>query len=419
MNAPDSQANGDVTWPDAGFTRVPYQLFTDPDIYAAEQQQIFRGPTWNYAALEVELPNPGDYVTTFIGDSPVVVSRDQNNDVHAFVNRCAHRGALVCRDLKGNTDVHTCVYHQWAFDLSGDLVGVPFRRGLGGKGGYPQDFDMADHGLQKLRVSTLYGLIFVTFDPQLMSLEEYLGEVMVNNLARCLEGRELEVIGYARQYVNCNWKLYGENTRDSYHGMLLHLFYPTFGIVAPATKSAVQMSEERYHNLFTIWKPTADAGLDTYKENTTREFGGGKEALQSPEFLRYINERDDDISITIESLFPNSVFQHIQNAMAMRQVRPKRVGEFELYWIYLGYRDDSDELREHRLRQANLLGPSGLIAMEDAEAGEIVQRGIVRDADKNSFMEMGGDGLNNLDGVGADENSIRGFWKGYRQLMGL
>jgi len=105
--------------------------------------------------------------------------------------------------------------------------------------------------------------------------------------------------------------------------------------------------------------------------------------------------------------------------MAMRQVRPKRVDEFELYWTYLGYKDDSEELREHRLLQANLLGPSGLIAMEDAEAGEIVQRGIVRDADQTSFMEMGGDGLDDLDGVGADENSIRGFWKGYRQLMGF
>ena len=419
MNAADNQLESDLTWPDDGVTRVPYRLFTDPAIYQREQEAIFRGSTWNYAALEVELPEPGDYVTTYIGDTPVVVSRDQQGDIHAFVNRCAHRGALVCRQLKGNTDLHTCVYHQWAFDLAGDLVGVPFRRGLAGKGGYPQDFEMADHGLQKLRVSRLYGLVFVTFDQQLMGLEQYLGKVMVENLARCLAGRELEVIGYSRQYVNCNWKLYGENTRDSYHGMLLHLFYPTFGIVAPAVKSAVQMDEQRHHNLFTIWKPDAQNSLDSYKENTTRGFEGGQESLQAPEFLGYISERDDDISITIESLFPNSVFQHIQNAMAMRQLRPKGVGEFELYWTYLGYKDDSAELRHHRLLQANLLGPSGLIAMEDAEAGEVVQRGIVRDADQSSFMEMGGDGVNDLDGVGADENSIRGFWKGYRAIMEL
>ena len=179
------------------------------------------------------------------------------------------------------------------------------------------------------------------------------------------------------------------------------------------------MNEERYHNLFTVWRPGSDTSLDTYSKNTTREFKGGKEALEAPEFLRFINERDDDIAITIESLFPNSVFQHIQNGFAIRQIRPKKIDEFELHWTYIGYKDDSDEMREHRMRQANLLGPAGLIAMEDAEAGEIIQRGIARDADQNSFVEMGGDGYGDMDSTGTDENSIRGFWKGYRELMGF
>ncbi|MBL4621547.1 MAG: Rieske 2Fe-2S domain-containing protein [Immundisolibacteraceae bacterium] len=419
MNAPSQLNVNNFNWPEEGLTRVPYRVFNDPAIHDLEQQRIFRGPTWSYAGLDAELPNKGDYITTFIGDTPVVVSRDQQDKVHAFVNRCAHRGALVCRQLNGNTDVHTCVYHQWAFDLSGDLVGVPFRRGLAGKGGYPEDFDMADHGLQKLRVSTLHGLIYVTFDFDLEPLEDYLGKTMVGNLDRCLEGRQLEVLGYSRQYINSNWKLYGENTRDSYHAMLLHLFYPTFGIATPATKTTIEMSEERYHNLFTVWRPSSNENLDTYKENTTRSFKGGKEALQAPEFLRFINERDDDIAITIESLFPNSVFQHIQNGFAIRQIRPKKIDEFELHWTYIGYTDDSPEMRKHRLLQANMLGPAGLIAMEDAEAGEIIQKGIIRDADQTSFVEMGGDGYGDLEGSGTDENSIRVFWKGYRKLMGI
>ncbi|MBV1961909.1 MAG: hypothetical protein KUG52_07935, partial [Immundisolibacteraceae bacterium] len=80
MNAADNQLESDLTWPDDGVTRVPYRLFTDPAIYQREQEAIFRGSTWNYAALEVELPEPGDYVTTYIGDTPVVVSRDQQGD---------------------------------------------------------------------------------------------------------------------------------------------------------------------------------------------------------------------------------------------------------------------------------------------------------------------------------------------------
>ena len=420
MNAPNN-LNVTPAWPAEGLTRVPYWIFTRPEVHDLEQERIFRGPTWSYVAMEAEIPRAGDFVTTYIGDTPVVVTRGDDGAVHAWVNRCAHRGALVCRENRGNELTHTCVYHQWAYDHAGNLIGVPFRKGLGGKGGYPADFDMAEHGLQKLRVQSLHGVLFATFSDSVEDLETYLGPVMTGNFARCLAGREIEILGYTRQYVNCNWKLYGENTRDSYHAILLHLFYPTFGIARPqGQRTAIQMSEQGFHNLFTIWKPDEKIDLAVYKENTTRAIEGDQNALEQPQILAFMNERGDDIAITIESLFPNCVFQHIQNGFAMRQIRPKSIDEFELHWTYLGYRDDPPELREHRMRQANMLGPAGLIAMEDAEAGEIIQRGIVRDADRNAFVEMGGSGTEDiLTGSGTDENSIRGFWKGYRELMGI
>src|SRR4051812_43490904 len=107
------------SWPAEGVTRVPYQVYTDPAIYALEQERIYRGPTWNYLALEAELPSPGDYKTTFVGDAPVVVTRDTDGSLHAFVNRCAHRGATVCMDSFGNSKnkIFTCVYHAWVYDL--------------------------------------------------------------------------------------------------------------------------------------------------------------------------------------------------------------------------------------------------------------------------------------------------------------
>ena len=85
----------DLTWPTEGPSRVPYRVFFDPLIYELEQEKLFRGPTWNYVALEAELPTPGDFKATFVGDTPVVVTRDKAGALHAFVNRCAHRGALV------------------------------------------------------------------------------------------------------------------------------------------------------------------------------------------------------------------------------------------------------------------------------------------------------------------------------------
>jgi anthranilate 1,2-dioxygenase large subunit len=102
----------------------------------------------------------------------VIVTRDRDGEFNVLVNRCAHRGALVCRDLRGNADTLTCVYHQWAYDAKGDLIGVPFRKGLGGKGGYPKDFDMAEHGLEKLKVEVFGDCVFATFDHSMPSVEK-------------------------------------------------------------------------------------------------------------------------------------------------------------------------------------------------------------------------------------------------------
>ncbi len=92
----------DKIWPALDYSRVPYRLYHDPEIYAQEQRQIFQGPVWNYLGLEAEIPNPGDFRTTYVGETPVIVNRDAAGAIHAFVNRCAHRGALVRRELAGN-----------------------------------------------------------------------------------------------------------------------------------------------------------------------------------------------------------------------------------------------------------------------------------------------------------------------------
>jgi phenylpropionate dioxygenase-like ring-hydroxylating dioxygenase large terminal subunit len=89
-------------WPAEGVTRAPYRLFTDPEIYEQEQQRIFRGRAWNFLGLDVEIPNPGDYKTTTVGETPVIVTRDLEGKIHGMINRCAHKGALVCLKKKDN-----------------------------------------------------------------------------------------------------------------------------------------------------------------------------------------------------------------------------------------------------------------------------------------------------------------------------
>src|SRR5579884_1782781 len=196
-------------WPACDYSRVPYRLYHDPDLYRTEQERIFQGPVWNYLALDAEIPNPGDFRATYVGDTPVVVNRDDAGTVHAFVNRCAHRGALVRRELSGNAKEHICLYHQWCYAPDGRLTAIPFRRGIRGKGGMGPGFDMAEHGLRRLRVETVNGAIFGTLAPDAESLRTYLGPPIMAQLDRLLD-KPVKVLGYNRQRVKANWKLYAE-----------------------------------------------------------------------------------------------------------------------------------------------------------------------------------------------------------------
>src|SRR5258708_14742590 len=90
-----SKQSHEQAWPNEGLTRVPYRVFQTEESYRAEQQRIFHGPAWHYLPLEVELPESGDFRTTKIGDTPVIVTRDSGGEIYAFENRCAHRGALI------------------------------------------------------------------------------------------------------------------------------------------------------------------------------------------------------------------------------------------------------------------------------------------------------------------------------------
>jgi len=101
-------ANSKHAWPDDGVTRVPYFVYEDADLYRVEQEQIFRGPVWNYIGLEIEIPSPGDYITNYVGDTPVIVLRAENGEINAFVNRCSHKGSMICYQPSGHVSNLVC-----------------------------------------------------------------------------------------------------------------------------------------------------------------------------------------------------------------------------------------------------------------------------------------------------------------------
>ncbi len=405
--------SSEVNWPvDRGVCEVPYKVFTNEQVYEREQEKIFRGDNWSFVAIEAEIPNSGDYKTTFIGDTPVIVMRDEEGQVNVVVNSCAHRGAAVCRELRGNKPNLECVYHQWAYNLKGDLIGVPFRRGIQGNGGMPKGFKMQEHSLKKLRVDSVAGLVFATFSETVGSLEDYLGPMTVTAIKRICN-KPIKILGDQRQYIRGNWKLYAENTRDPYHASLLHLFHMTFGLYRSSQKGVSHMDDSKRHSMLTAIKDSDDSTEDFKNMRSfNTEF-----KLEDPSLLAGRKEFDDDVSLVILTVFPNLVLQQIANTLAVRQTCTKGVDGFELVWTQFGFEDDDEEMQAIRLKQGNLIGPAGLISMEDGEAVEIVHDSVIREQDKSSYIAMGGGKAENVDHL-VSEGTIVGFWKYYRETMG-
>ena len=164
MSVQDLPLDPPVRWPSNGISEVPFRVHTDPEQYRLEQERIFKGPTWSYLCLAGEIANPGDWVATTVGEVAVIVARGEDGSVNAFVNRCAHRGNLLCITKKGHNKEITCIYHGWSYDLAGKLTGVAFQGGVKGQGGMPPEFRKDEHHLQRLRVGEVCGLVFGTFD---------------------------------------------------------------------------------------------------------------------------------------------------------------------------------------------------------------------------------------------------------------
>src|SRR5258708_1862884 len=405
-----------LEWKADRLSRVPFWLFQREDVYVREQKRLFRGPVWNYLSVEVESTEIGDYVATYVGDTPVVVTRGHDGQIYAFENRCSHRGSLLALKDRHNVKSFTCVYHAWTYNLEGDLTGVAFKDGIGGKGGMAPTFCMEAHAPNKLRLTVLRGLILVSFCNGVPAIEEYLGDEVLTRIERVLSGRKGGVIGGFTQMRPSNWKLYFENGKDSYHASILHLFFTTFGVNRLSQRGALIVSPSgANHVSYSAIDPGAarDTNYSSQGIRSESKFG-----LADSSFLEGVDEFGDGVTLQILSVFPGFVLQQIKNAIAVRQILPRGTSRTELNWTYLGFADDTPALRLMRLRQGNLVGPAGYVSMEDGCIGGFVQRGIAGVPDHESVLEMGGEDAQSSESR-VTEASIRGFWKAYRREMAL
>ncbi len=405
----------DLAWPREGLIRVPYPVYSRADVYEEERARIFMGPVWNFLCLEAELPDPGDWRASFVGDVPVVVARDLEGGLAAFENRCAHRGALVCLKRSGHSRELSCVYHNWTYDLHGTLTGVTFERGVARKGGMPPEFKRAEHNLRRLKVESFAGIVFGSFAEETPPVERYLGPEIAARIRRVMR-KPVKVLGYSSQILPNNWKVYVENNKDSYHASLLHAFFTTFRMNRLSQQGGIIVDESGGHHVSYSMRATdrPSADYDAAQLRAKRE----DYRLADPSMLEGVDEFGDGITLQILTVFPAFVVQQIQNSLAVRQILPRGVGETELLWTYLGYEDDDEAMLRRRQKQANLVGPGGYISMEDGAVGGFIQRALPGAEEDSSIVQMGGGEVGSQD-TRATETAVRGFWQVYRRLMGI
>ena len=198
--------------------RVHRSVYTSEALFRREMRNIF-ARTWVFVGHESEIPAPGDFVTRHFGGRPVIITRDRDAAIHVLFNRCAHRGAKVCREDKGSCKVFVCPYHSWSYDHAGRSVSVPLDYA------YDADRESGKFDLVRVpRVSAYRGFIFACLNPEQPALEDHLSGArkVIDDWLDRYGGGELQVSGTQRYRIAANWKFVTDNQGDGYHPAYSH-----------------------------------------------------------------------------------------------------------------------------------------------------------------------------------------------------
>ena len=381
-----------IVWP-AKANHVPKDIFVREDVFEEELRRIFYGDEWLMVAHEAEIPNKGDFKTVKVGRVPLLISRDQDGEVNVFYNSCSHRGVQVETAPSGNKRSFSCPYHRWLFDTKGQLVGCPNK-----PGDFPESFDRKDFPLARPRMAMVYGLILVTFGKNTPPIDDYL-EGLHEHIAEALGGDgRLRLLGYQKVLLKANWKTYADNC--TYHAGLLHT---AFQMLDWQGGKGYQLANDRGHRVY--------VGELTFPKSVGR--------LNDPSLLEFRSGNDSKRGSVSVRLFPISGMTKHMDSMAIRFGNPLAVDLTEVHYTYFAHADDDEDLVRHRVRQAsNLLGPCGMVSMEDAAIFHRLHSGSNTPGDAIFLKGVKDEYVVPTTFAQNDESSNLPGWEHYRKLMG-
>jgi phenylpropionate dioxygenase-like ring-hydroxylating dioxygenase large terminal subunit len=373
---------------------VHRNAYTDPAIFDLEQERIF-GRLWIYVAHESQLKKPGAFVRTQLAAHEVLVTRDENGNIHVLHNRCPHRGARLCMVDRGTSRLFSCPYHAWVFRPNGSLASVPHRKS------YPASFDLADphNHMQRIpHVASYRGFVFANLAKDPKSLTEHLGpmtDVIDNLIDRAPDGEvELVESGFALEYRG-NWKLHMENAADIFHPTFVHNSSVVPARKAPANASKIdndQTREMMLANGFGIneWEGIELTGLDGghtfmtsfYKQGVLVNDDADPIAVRYKAALAQKMGPERAAAVLAMRRFNNIIYPNlILNAQyqQMRVVTPFAVDRTLVRICCFRLKGAPDEILHRAVRFLTTLGsPASMIFSDDIEMLERCQQGLAK-----------------------------------------
>ena len=403
---------------------VPRYAFTDPEVLTLERERIF-SKCWIYAAHESEIPNPHDFVTRRIAGRKLIVVRDENMRVHAYYNTCTHRGALICREDKGNNKFFVCGYHGWTFNDQGQMVDEP------GTSGYPDDFFSGDRKklFEAPKLESYRDFVFVNFDENAVDLPTYLGEARdILDIVADQDPDGMEVVGGTQKYsMRANWKLLVENSADGYHAGPTHATYFDYLLSTPGSIlknfNIADMEGKVYdygNGHVSVegrgpWGRPVATWCERWGEEGKKEIEKIRQEIHNrvgPQRGRRITDLGRNMQI-----FPNLVINDIM-ALTIRTFDPIDTAYQHINAWALAPKNESEFMRNWRLYNfLDFLGPGGFATPDDVEMLELCQQGYegMEEVDYNDISKGFGVAPENtqLD----DEWQMRVFWRQWNKLM--